>query len=113
MEDDRAHDLGSFIREQRNNNRTYIVRKRDDRMEWIAGEVFTDTANFTRISIDDIRPGRARITIRTDFSPTTPVAGSLCGDKFRGAVLPCPSGTTCNPRRTGQIVSTEYFCLVP
>jgi hypothetical protein len=117
-EDSSRFDRGIFedvviIREHRNNNRTYAVRKQNDRYEWIAGELFTDVANYTSISIDAITDTRATVTIRTDYSPTAPAVGSMCGDKYRGAVLPCPSGSTCQPRRTPPLVSIDYFCLVP
>lgn len=100
------------IREQRNGT-SFLVRKQNNTFQWTLGEVFTDVANYTRISIDDIQNTKAVITIRTDFSPTAPAVGSICGDKYRGAVLPCPSGSTCRTRRTGQIQSIDFFCQIP
>lgn len=101
------------IREVRQNDITFVVTRQNDEIGWRKGETFTDTGNFLSISVDDIVPGEATITINTAFTSGTAAVGALCGDKFRGQVTPCVSGSTCQARRTGSLVSIDWFCLVP
>ena len=101
------------IREQRGNGMnivTYLVQRRDGSVAWRKGDIFTDTGNYLRISVDDIVPGAATVTINTAYSTTLPQVGDWCGDKYRDQVLTCPSGTQCIPRRAGEIQTTDYFC---
>jgi len=99
------------IRELRTNGITYLVLQQDNDIGWNQGEVFFDTANFLRISIDSIATGGATITVNNAFSTAAPAAGAICGDKYRGQVLACPSTTQCMSRRTGMIQSIDWFCL--
>jgi hypothetical protein len=98
------------IRELRSNGETYVVRRQNGAVGWAQGQRFTDKRNFLSITVDALTPQSATITINPRFSNALN-AGDICGNKYIGAALQCPAGTTCNPRRTGQIVSTDYFCL--
>jgi len=102
---------GVVIRELRNNGITYLVVRQDGSIIWRKGEMFTDTANYLSINVDDIVPGKATVTINTVFSSGAVNAGEICGDKYHGQVRACPAGTQCMARRTGEIQTIDYFCL--
>jgi hypothetical protein len=102
---------GVLIRELRRNGRTYLIRRPPgDTTDWQQGERFTDTGNFLSITIDSITPQAATITIDPRFVSGA-TAGQVCGNKYVGVVRSCPAGTTCDARRTGTLVSVDYFCL--
>jgi hypothetical protein len=103
-----------LIREVRQNGVSYLVTPQagsDHSTGWRKGAVFTDSNNFLRISVDDIVPGEATITVNTAFASGTAAPGALCGDKYRGQIANCPPTTDCMARRTGQLVSIDWFCL--
>ena len=103
-----------LIREVRTDGKTYIVTPQDgsdSSTGWQEGTTFTDKGNFLSIKVDDIVPGAATITVNTAFSSGTLTAGDICGDKYRGEDGKCPPATTCMARRTGQLVSIDWFCL--
>ena len=105
-----------YIREVRTAlKRTYLVTRNNGDSQWFQGDVFTDTRNFLRISVDNISPGQATITVNTGFNPTGALAqlNQVCGDKFTGQTIPCAAMLTCAPRKTGVLVSVDYFCLAP
>jgi len=94
------------IREVRPNGVTYLVRRFDGRIDWRKGEIFTDKQNDLAISMDDISPGKAVITINSG-----PVSiGSWCGHVDHGQVLHCNTGA-CG-RRPGSL-SKDLFCRLP
>jgi len=100
------------IREVRNNGLSYLVQRQGGGIGWRKGDTFTDRGNFLSIAVDDIVPGKATISVNTAFAAGPASAGDPCGDKFRGEVVGCPPGTDCRPRRTGALVSIDWFCLV-
>ena len=99
------------IREVRPNLLTYLVTQQNGEIGWRKGELFSDSGNGVSVAVDDIAPGGATIMIGYSFG-AVPV-DSLCGDKFQGGVRECPVGSTCRARRTGSLVSIDWFCLVP
>jgi hypothetical protein len=99
------------IREVRNNGITYLVQRQGGAIGWRTGEKFTDTGNFLSITVDDMGAGQATIRINTAFTSGPAAVGDLCGDKYRGEIANCPAGTDCRARKTGQLVSIDWFCL--
>ena len=100
------------IRELRNNGLTYLIERQDGVAAWRKGDAFTDTGNFVRIVVDDIVPGEATVTIDPAYSPGgVAQEGEICGDKFRGEVISCKPGCTCRSRRTGALMSIDWFCI--
>jgi hypothetical protein len=98
------------IREQRNNGLTYLVQRQGGAIAWQMGDAFTDTANYLRISVDDIHPGGATITINPAYSTAPAQLGDICGDKYRGQVVPCAGAAQCGPRVTPPIQTIDWFC---
>jgi hypothetical protein len=73
--------------------------------------MFTDSANYISINVDDISPDKATVTINTFFSAGAVGQGEICGDQYHGQVRACPSGTDCQPKRGQEIQTVDWFCL--
>ncbi len=100
------------IRELRTNGRTYLVQRQGGRIDWVQGDLFTDSTNYLSIKVDSIVPGSsATVTFNTAFSAAPASAGGMCGDKYHGQVNACPTGTACGPKRGNQIQTIDWFCL--
>lgn len=103
-----------IIREERGaQGRTYLVTRSNGNGDWVAGESFTDTRNFVRISVDDVAPEAATVTINTMYSPgQSPGAlNDVCGERSTGQTRPCSAGLRCARRSSGQIISIDMFCM--
>jgi hypothetical protein len=101
---------GVLIREQRNGRKTYLVVPTGGNPLRGVGNVFTDSANFLRITVTAMAATTATLEVNTAFTAAPVGLNGRCGDKFRGVVLPCASGLTCMARRSGILVSTEFYC---
>ena len=100
-----------LVRERRNNGQTAIVHRSDGRIDWAAGEVFTDSQNYLSIRVDRVGGGSATVTINTAASAGALPLGGMCGDKYRGQVHACIAPGTCATRRLGSGLQTvDWFC---
>lgn len=97
------------IRELRHDGKTYLVVRQNGNIGWQQGERFTDAANFLSVTVGATTPQSATITINPRFASTANL-GDVCGNKYVGAVRPCPAGAVCDARRTPPLVSIDYFC---
>jgi hypothetical protein len=73
-----------------------------------SGSPIADT--YVSIAVDSIVPGAATIIVNNAYSASPAALGEWCGEKSRGQVRACAAGLQCDARRTGQLVSIDWFC---
>jgi len=98
------------IREVTPSGPTHLVHRQNGRIDWIAGEMFTDPGNFISIAVNTIASGAAAITVNTAYSTSAGARNEWCGEKSRGQVRACAAGLQCDARRTGSLVSIDWYC---
>jgi hypothetical protein len=99
-----------LVRETRYGGKTYLVQRQSGGPAWRKGDTFTDIGSFISVSVDDIVPGAATLTINTAYAGPVAQLGEKCGDKYVGVVRQCAGTLQCGARSSREIITIDYFC---